>query len=264
MTNCSFAFAQLFRFIPFKSLRIWNKGLAMCDRLFPKPNLSTPFYAGNGYRLSAGTTNLYYIAGTHELGLLEEIDRRLKTDDCVVDIGANAGTSILWLHHRSPQKQLSFVAFEAMPANVEILNENLSLNPNVNCNVIPCALGAADNVELHFGIAGAGDGSARDESLIASTDWTNRERVCVPSFTLDTKMMSTSRAPSLLLIDVEGYAGEVLKGAMNVLSQFKPVVVIEIHGLAEQESVSNMLLPLGYNVTYTSRKYGFHQIYEFH
>lgn len=262
MSKCTYFVAQSLRFAPFKSLSVWNKGLSLCDRFLPPVSKEKPFRAGNGYYLCSRTTNPYYIAGTHEWALLSLIHDLLHEGDYLVDVGANAGTSILWLHHQSPRKALSFFAIEAMPDNVAILKENLALNPDVQCEIIEAAMGAEDDVSISFGTAGPGDGSARAGSLISDDQWSNRERIEVASSRLDTQLSAIEKVPNCILIDVEGFAGEVLKGASTVLQNAKPIVVVELHSDDEQRSVESELNRFGYSATYTTSRYGLHKIYE--
>jgi hypothetical protein len=66
-------------------------------------------------------------------------------------------------------------------------------------------------------------------------------------------------APTFLIIDVEGFAAEVMRGATRALASGPPVVC-EIHNPAEHEGVSDQLAAAGYiirRIDNDGRKYPF-------
>src|SRR5262245_30191947 len=125
----SFLVAQMLRYAPFREHWIAVCLLRPWWRWRPTPRRRA-FRAGHGYRLIPSTDNLFYIAGIHEVLLLRQIHKMIKPGYAVWNIGANAGTSILWLHYAKPQKLCSYVAFEPIPDTVDMLKGNLSLNPS--------------------------------------------------------------------------------------------------------------------------------------
>jgi methyltransferase FkbM-like protein len=65
--------------------------------------------------------------------------------------------------------------------------------------------------------------------------------------------------PDLVLLDIEGYAGEALNGARTVLARH-PKIICEIHHAAEEAVVSRLLREHGYILRAIDRRrsYPFH------
>ena len=245
MNNIAFYIAQIFRFIPkfnfILNLPTQHRILGKLQK-FSKPR-DKNYKAGNGYFLDKQVNNLSYISGIHEFELLTKMHSYLKDGDTVIDIGANAGTSILWLHHQKPQKQLSFIAFEALPYNAEIISNHLSLNPSVKCKVVAKALGSEEG-SIKFSTAGIGDGSAH--AITDTIENSNREIVEVEMTTLDKYYNNNEQPVSAILIDVEGFGVEVLKGSLKTIEKYYPIIFIEIHDDKEKNGVTSILENLGY------------------
>lgn len=245
MNNIAFYTAQIFRFIPkfnfILNIHAQNRILGYLQK-FSKPRVKN-YEAGNGYFLNNKVDNLVYISGIHEFELLNKIHSYMKQGDTFIDIGANAGTSILWLHNQKPKKQISFIAFEALPYNAEIITNHLSLNPSVKCKVVAKALGSEEG-SIKFSTAGIGDGSAH--AITDTLESSSREIVEVEMTTLDNYWNGNNQSVSGILIDVEGFATEVLKGSLKTIEKYYPIIFIEIHDDNEKKGVTRILENLGY------------------
>jgi len=146
---------------------------------------------------------------TFQLDLYQAASRFVKDRSCAVDAGAHVGS---W--SRVMARDFSEVhAFEPTGENFACLVENTRDMP----------------VHRHFTALGASEGRC---SMIRhgtnSGCWRVDDGVEVTVMTLDSLELSHV---GLLKLDVEGYEGVVLHGAIRTLKACKPVVVFEDNGL---------------------------------
>lgn len=184
-----------------------------------------------------------YIGHYLYFGFRDESHEKLMSlaspGDTVLDIGTNYGTTILQFANLVGQDGVTY-GFEPDPINFAICKTNLELNDNSNVFV--------ENVGL-----GSKNGKV---SLIVDTE-SNRggNRIGIPTqgkesheidiCVLDEWVASKGvRKIDLVKIDVEGYEMEVLKGASNVLSRYRPILFIELddNNLRQQNSSADELV----------------------
>ncbi len=82
----------------------------------------------------------------------------------------------------------------------------------------------------------------------------------IPQITID----SLSITPDLIHLDIEGYEGFALDGAIQTISKCKPIIVLETNGSGDaygwpQEKIDNFLFSLGYTII---EDWGHDKIYE--
>ncbi len=134
----------------------------------------------------------------------------------VLDVGAHQAVIALMLAGVvGPDGHV--VAVEAEPHNARIAERNRELNGAENLTVIHAAGGAAAGV-LSFA---EGLNGQIDES-------TSSGNVEVQAVTVD-ELVARFGPPSLVMIDVEGYEGEVLRGAGSVLGDGSTAFLVEVH-----------------------------------
>lgn len=150
----------------------------------------------------------HYLIEEHQTN---EILKELGTDSVFYDIGSYHGYYAILAGIKA-----EVYAFEMATKNFEILEENVSLNPNKDIKIFEKAIWSSNTI------------------LNASTDQKSRSTIKksanhkVESVKLD-KFASNYNEPDIIKIDVEGAELEVLKGAKNILKREKPVIFIEIH-----------------------------------
>lgn len=160
----------------------------------------------------------------YERKALERIYRAGLTGTAV-DAGAGIGNHTLWL---AAVCGLRVIAVE--PLDHLRLAENVALNPDLDIEVWPWALGD----RLYTGhVTGApahviGDSFPEDGVRIRRLDDAEVENV------------------SLLKIDVEGMEAEVLRGGLETVRRDRPLIFAEAIDSAARESVAAILEPLGY------------------
>ncbi len=186
----------------------------------------------------------------YELDLLEVIDSQMfymgsrepdtsKTlellcckRDIVIDIGANVGS------HTLPMADLvgtagQVYAFEPVPWAIKKLKRNLILNNFKNIFIEQVALSDENNsgVEMEFRASfkiEAGQGVDK-QGKINQDWWRECERVMTKMQTLDSYVQECGLARvNLIKLDVDGFEGKVIRGALNTLKQHKPFLIMEI------------------------------------
>lgn len=171
-----------------------------------------------------GVDRTIYLTGTTERATLTVMRKLLRSGDVCVDVGANIGVMTLMAAQQVGPSGRVF-AFEPCQLTATRLLENIALNGFSNVQVLVQALGASATKgvlckpERHSGMSYLSAGGVSSE---------DHETVMVD--TLDNLIASgTVRAPiRLVKIDVEGWEGEVVQGARNLLrSSDKPGLIIE-------------------------------------
>ena len=188
----------------------------------------------DGHAFHCTTAHRYYFERSdYERELWPVLRRSVTLESVVYDVGAHFGfwvTRLATLVHK-------VYAFEPSPANLRFLRRNIG---NLsNGTVVEAAVGS-QAIEVAFSEGGS-----------ASAVGTGQ--LVVPMVTLD-DFARSHEMPNLLLIDVEGYGGEVLRGAWNVL-RTRPTIVCEVHNSAEEEDIFSQLSNQGYTVRRRSVRY---------
>jgi FkbM family methyltransferase len=139
--------------------------------------------------------------------------RLLRPGMTVVDVGANIGYYLL-LFQQSVGPSGRIICIEPSIENLPELRKNIEMNRFENVVLNEVALGAADGeIGLHAGVnSGIADSSSAAHIVpIRRLDSLVNERV------------------DLLKIDVEGYEGQVLDGARQLIENQRPVIFLELH-----------------------------------
>jgi FkbM family methyltransferase len=180
--------------------------------------------------------------GFNELSKRRLLAREIYAGSVVYDIGANVGSyTILASVLVGPTGQV--VAFEPMKDNLDYLRSHIQLNRLENVNVLDVAV-ANKSGEMRF--------NPHPDRLQGCLDTTGSQVVC--STTLDDYVNSPgARPPNFLKIDVEGGEGAILRGAMDVLSKYRPVIFLATHGLEAQQECEELLLNAGYRMRLIGR-----------
>ena len=188
--------------------------------------------------LKGAGPNAYWV-GTYEVTRLQEFANALKQGYIVYDVGANVGIYSLCASLGVGSSGYVY-AFEPLERNLRYLRQHITLNNLQNCTVIASAV--CDKEEtLAFSAARWQPSMAR---LSADGE------IKVPSTTLDICIYGEKRlkSPNVIKIDVEGAELEVLSGATRAISEFHPMIFLEIHGAELHRDCRDFLLARGYRV----------------
>lgn len=169
-----------------------------------------------------------------EYSTLQLFSTLLKPGDVIIDVGANSGLySILYSQLAGEEGVVH--AFEPDAATFSLLQENLRLN---NCNNVLTYNFALSNKEgwiemLTFNPENikliSGDSFKYMQEVTA--DKMNDENTCINAYRLDDlKELTTAAKIDFIKIDVEGAELLVLKGSVNTILKYKPVIIFELSG----------------------------------
>ena len=170
-----------------------------------------------------------YWLGTYEPKVQQGISELLKSGNIIYDVGANIGFLTL-LFARAAGAQGHVYAFEALPANVIRLTNNIQRNRfQDRVTVVPAAvLDKSGPVEFFIGPStgmGKVEGSAGRDSVEYN------ESVQVEGISIDEYIELSGNPPAhIIKVDIEG--GEILAipGMQKLLHNQRPIVMIELHG----------------------------------
>ena len=172
-----------------------------------------------------------YRRGDYEPGLSGALCRLIRPGFTCADVGAHHGYFSLLLA-KAVGSEGRVVAFEASPANARVLRRNLALN-RLTGRVDVVEAVVADGSRTTYPLWPARSGGSTEwtlsEEFAARADAVPvvREPRVVSGTTLDEALRG--RPPNLLKIDVEGAEALVLAGAVGILREVRPLIVLEFH-----------------------------------
>jgi len=182
----------------------------------------------------AWQAHMGYVLGVYEPHVVHVLVRHLKQGDCCMDVGANLGYFTSVMSHRVGTEG-EVIAFEPLPQNVQVLQENIALEGLTNVRVEAKAVG--DSNETSSLLIQGDKEFTGTPSLTAFYSWSGeRSSIPVEVVTLDEYLAGMRKAPALLKIDVEGAELLVLRGATTLLSSVRPTLLIEVHGWGSPQS----------------------------
>lgn len=162
----------------------------------------------------------------YEMGALDLLARHAREGD-IVDVGANEGFYSICLGRLAAAVNNRIVAFEPLPANLELLRRGVTTNGLVDTiEVVPTAVGSRQGeVTLFVPQSGYGSYASTVSEVVPDT----AESVSVPIDTLDQSLETRgTRRISLIKIDVEGAEYEVLLGASKLIKAYRPAIFLEL------------------------------------
>lgn len=159
---------------------------------------------------------------------------RIKTDDCVLDIGANLG----FINYHIAQKAKYVYAFEPEPTNRKVLKNIIARYKLNNVKLMEFALGdEAKMVEMVLPIRG----KSKEQGL----SHVEQGEACKGiNFSVECKRLDDLDLPKIdaIKIDVENFEYAVFKGGEATIKRDKPLIYCE---LWDNENRANCLEFLG-------------------
>jgi FkbM family methyltransferase len=171
------------------------------------------------------------------------LEREIKPGSTFVDIGANMG----WFTLLAAGVAGQVIAIEPNPTNVQLIYRSLLANQYENVRVVECAVTDRPNLlRLNF-LRSNGSVAAIDNASDAAF-------TIVQGQPLDALLRDVERV-DVIKMDIEGHEPVALRGMMQTLKQFQPVLVFEMHPLAirvnagsEPADLLDGLAALGYRL----------------
>jgi FkbM family methyltransferase len=189
--------------------------------------------------------------GQYEPETVRVIQQHLPRSGVFLDVGANVGLFALpAAHHWCPDGRV--LAFEASPGIYEYLAHNLETNPAPNLQIRAAAVTARSGDQLTFF-----DATEDKFGMGSLTSRFNQAGVSVPTISLDDAVAAAAISQvDVIKVDVEGHELGVFQGALNILQQIKPpVIVFEFNDWAEQRpdgtqagDAQRFLISQGYSI----------------
>jgi FkbM family methyltransferase len=190
-----------------------------------------------GYRMRVDwQIHRSFAYGSWEPEVVDMIKEEVTAGMTVLDLGAQSGFYSLLLSNLTGPTGKVF-AFEPLPANYRILEENLDLNRITNVTVERSAVtDHSGEISFNFPL----DAPWLIAGPVLESD--NQGAFTVPSVSIDDFMAQRRIPVHFIKMDVEGAEVMVLQGAKRTLEEFHPILAIELHS-DEQESPS-LAIPL--------------------
>ncbi|MGL4551463.1 MAG: FkbM family methyltransferase [Gemmataceae bacterium] len=195
---------------------------------------------GRGLRFNGGGSAVGFVLGTHDMDVQYALGKLLRPGMTVYDIGANVGFTAL-IAARQVTDAGRVICFEPLASNADLIRRNADLNGFRHVQSRQEAVGGADGEAEFFLSASPTWGRLADAG--AAPAQTGTTRVTVRS--LDSVVAAESLPrPDLIKMDVEGAEAEALRGAVRLLAEARPLMIIELHHT--NGPVMDVLEGLGY------------------
>ncbi len=185
--------------------------------------------------------------GAYEPELQAALVDLVQPEAVAYDVGANIGYITLLLARRVGAGGRVF-AFEALPANVERLRTNLSLNcPQAAVEVVPRAVVEASR-PVRF-LLGPSVGMGKVDGSAGRNKIQYQGAIEVEGIGLDEFVYRQGKpAPQVVKMDIEGGEVLALPGMRQVLREARPILLLELHGPEAAHTVWETLAEAGYRV----------------
>lgn len=172
-----------------------------------------------------------FVFGDYELPTIRFLRSVLKPGSVCLDVGAQMGYLSLAMATAADRRTVVH-SFEPESNNAARLRENVALNSLSNITLHQTAVSTVDgSLKLYL----SNDRNAGTHSTVFIESNVSSEFVEIPSITLESfareKRLSSI---DLIKIDVEGAEIDVINGALTVLKQHKPLVIMELSDHLQQ------------------------------
>ncbi|CAB3760001.1 hypothetical protein GQ57_30555 [Burkholderia sp. MSh2] len=192
-----------------------------------------------------------------EIGFVRDIVNLLPPGCVVLDVGANIGVHTLEFARACEAKGGIVHAFEPQRILFQMLAGNVALNSyqNVHCHLaaVSSKLGQLSMPAIDYSVpssfSGIELGQGRQNENIGQLPKWDQSQETVPLITLDS--LDLPRV-DFMKIDVEGMEIDVLEGARNLITKFRPPIYLE-YAKNDSENLAKLLRELGYTIFVFSR-----------
>lgn len=218
----------------------------LTSTLFPVGSVRTVFLGpcrGVRYRIFPGFGHAYLYGGW-EPKSTKLMVQYVKPGGIAYDLGANYGMHTLLLAKLvGPTGRV--YAFEPNPEVLSALDEALELNHFTTATTVQRAI----SDEVGKAVFDRADHRGAGHLVTAATVPSGLT-FDVETTTLDQFVFTDGNAPpDFIKVDIEGAESVALRGGLQVLARYRPILLIELHNPAEDRAVGRILKNLGYRAT---------------
>lgn len=216
--------------LPLNTPEYWSKNL-LSDALKTNDSpIEAPFVEGrtvNLYKFDLSKKNIPLRMYTSDIYPILYIDQyendevKIDDGDILLDCGGCWGDTAMYFSHKVGNLGHVY-SFEFIPENINIFKQNISLNESISDRItlVENALGEKTGDTLYF--SNNGPGSKLADSSTKS--------ITIQSITIDDFVRKNNISKvDFIKMDIEGSELPSLKGAKNVLKEFKPKLAISIY-----------------------------------
>ncbi len=224
--------AQLYNIIRWYSLHLPfpHKGLKYFESLLKRFNLHKERFVKklpNGLLMEVSANDhiekYLFWYGAYEKKEVTTMQALLTADSVVVDIGANIGYYSLMAAEKVTAGRI--YSFEPVTKNLGKIERNISLNKFTVIHPIQTAI---SNVSGSTTIYISADDNSGMSGLRTAENFSGQSET-VKCLTLDEAVIEYNLPKiNLIKIDVEGSEVNVLKGMMKIITEQKPIILIEV------------------------------------
>lgn len=173
--------------------------------------------------------------------------------DHVIDAGGCYGDTALYFAHQAG-KNGKVYCLEFVDDNIEILNRNFALNPELQerIDLVPNPLWSTEGVPVYY----ESNGPATNVSM----ERISEKSKMVPTVTID-GLVESGRVPKVdfIKMDIEGAEVDALKGAENTIRKFRPRLAICLyHRPSDFETIPKYIDSLGLGYKFYFNHYTMH------
>ncbi len=201
---------------------------------------------GNGVTVTINNFKLKLPARYHRLfprdyeaSSFQFFEKNLKPGATILDIGAHIGLYSVFLATKSKGKVYSF---EPTPDTGAVLRQTVAINKlQNNITVVPAAVSDKPGTATFY--ISKTEEIATGNSLVDVDFGENYKRdggYEVEVVSIDDFVQKNNLQPSVLKIDAEGVELEVLRGAKNTFSTFRPAGILGVHPFAYSDKAGTL------------------------
>jgi FkbM family methyltransferase len=202
--------------------------------------------AGLTFMLDLQSEKDYWL-GTYEPFLQDALVKLVKPGMVAYDVGANIGyLSLIFARKVGPTGRV--ISFEALPANVSRLMENVALNDlGEQVLVIPKAVADCSGKTIFWIAPSRAMGKISGSAGRTTTNYS--ESIQVETISIDEMIFQQSLPPpQVIKMDIEGGEVLALPGMKKTLVTHRPLILIEVHGTPAAQVTWDSLVPAGYRL----------------
>lgn len=212
-----------------------------------------------GYWWTTQRSYEYILGNYEELATVDRFIKWCKSDAVFYDLGGNIGYHALLANRFITTGTI--YSFEPVPQNLHLFKKHIALNNDRikknNITILPFAI-ANEEKQVQFSNVDQSDGNTY--ITLSPVYKEAAGTITVQCYSIDGLLAQGYAVPTIIKIDVEGAELDVLKGAINTLTMYKPNILLATHDChlpGVKDACVDFLTAMGYVLQHT----GYHNKY---